>query len=109
MSPAITRFDGTDADSTDLELNSVETAAEEHVSSDEAEGQALQETEPLLCPPVCLGYAAGAFVVGYGATKSVGSSADTAEDGSALTAFLNETDVEQDASVDELVELRERA
>lgn len=87
-------------------LNSIEATAEEHVASD-AEGQALQEEEPLLCPPVCLGYAAGAFASGYLATQKVAhGSADQASDVSAFAELVEDQDVSQDASVEELIELR---
>lgn len=94
----------------EADVNAIEAAAQAQVPADAAGTRAIHEEEPVLCPPVCLGYAAGAFVVGYGATKKVANGTASEEmDASALGALVRESDVSADASVDELLAARRRA
>lgn len=94
---------------TDFEPNPIEAVAQDRVGGADAEGKAIHEENPMLCPPVCLGYAAGAFATGYLATKRVANGANDSlvEETSALQE-LAAREVSADASVDELLAARTR-
>ncbi|SDJ80575.1 hypothetical protein [Natronorubrum texcoconense] len=88
------------------QLNAIEVNAQEQVPSD-VSGKAVHEEKPMLCPPVCLGYGAGAFVAGYGATQRVANSGEELykSNQTSLTEVA-EQEVTADASIEELIEAR---
>ncbi|SDJ80917.1 hypothetical protein [Natronorubrum texcoconense] len=87
---------------TSHQLNDVEAAAQEKVAAKTEAGKAIHDENPMLCPPVCLGYGAGAFATGYLATKEVANGAQQ----SLAIRDMAERDVTADASIDELLEAR---